>query len=187
MIFSSSKEASTIQKLEKIDKETVTQFLNNQNKDVFNFVSPNPKVALVNFTSFFKVIKAAGGLVKNLKGELLVIKRNGKIDLPKGKVEPKENIAKAAQREVEEECGITLTKPQKLIDQTFHVYPLKSGSWAFKPTYWYSFNYEGNGLLSPQSEEGITDVFWVSFSELSNCLEKTYPSLAPFFSRKTAY
>ena len=39
------------------------------------------------FFKHFTVIKAAGGLVKNNKGEILLIFRRGKWDLPKGKLD----------------------------------------------------------------------------------------------------
>src|SRR6266850_8559281 len=39
-----------------------------------------------NFVSTHKIIEAAGGLVKNSKGGILFIFRNGKWDLPKGKI-----------------------------------------------------------------------------------------------------
>ncbi len=52
----------------------------------------------------FKNIEAAGGLVFNAKNEFLLIKRLGKADLPKGKIEKGEDPKTAALREVEEEC-----------------------------------------------------------------------------------
>src|SRR5690606_16124356 len=55
-----------------------------------------------------KIIKAAGGLVKNGEGDYLFIFRLGKWDLPKGKVESHEKMREAAVREVEEECGLKI-------------------------------------------------------------------------------
>ena len=52
------------------------------------------------------LIEAAGGLVYNLDNQLLMIFRNGKWDLPKGKLNPGEIIRQCAIREVKEECGI---------------------------------------------------------------------------------
>ena len=51
------------------------------------------------------MIKAAGGVVENHKNEILMMKRLGHWDLPKGKADPGENSATTAQREVEEECA----------------------------------------------------------------------------------
>ena len=59
------------------------------------------------FTSQFKFLEAAGGLVQNEAGQYLMIFRRGKWDLPKGKVEPSETPVEAGLREVEEETGIS--------------------------------------------------------------------------------
>ena len=63
----------------------------------------NEKLLLASFSASFKSIHAAGGLVRNIKGQYLFIFRNGKWDLPKGKIEKGEGIKSAAIREVEEE------------------------------------------------------------------------------------
>ena len=52
------------------------------------------------------MVEAAGGLVYNKEDELLMIFRNGKWDLPKGKKEKGEEIESCAKREVQEECGV---------------------------------------------------------------------------------
>ena len=67
------------------------------------------------------MIEAAGGLVFNKEnGEILMIFRNGKWDLPKGKLEEGENKKQCAIREVEEECSIVgLDITEKLIE-TYH-------------------------------------------------------------------
>ena len=59
------------------------------------------------------LIEAAGGLVINRKGEYLFIYRNDKWDLPKGKLEKGERKRQGAVREVEEECGITVSSMAK--------------------------------------------------------------------------
>ncbi|MEI7526764.1 MAG: NUDIX domain-containing protein, partial [Mariniphaga sp.] len=70
------------------------------------------------FISMFKYIPAAGGLVKNEKGEFLFIHRLGFWDLPKGKIDKKDlreplssigdnpSARNAAIREVKEETGL---------------------------------------------------------------------------------
>ena len=50
------------------------------------------KKACSEFNSLFRKINAAGGIVKNLQGEYLFIKRNERWDLPKGKLHKKESI-----------------------------------------------------------------------------------------------
>ena len=59
------------------------------------------------FKKPFKDVRAAGGLVENSEGAFLFIFRNGKWDLPKGKMEKGEKKKETALREVEEECGIS--------------------------------------------------------------------------------
>ena len=49
---------------------------------------------------------AAGGVVKDAEGHVLWIQRNGKWDLPKGKLERGESLEEAVIREVFEETGI---------------------------------------------------------------------------------
>ena len=60
-----------------------------------------------NFCKNYRLIEAAGGVVKNAKGELLFIYRLGKWDLPKGKIDEGEVKETTAVREIEEECGVS--------------------------------------------------------------------------------
>ena len=57
------------------------------------------------FKAEFELILAAGGLVKK-RQDYLFIYRNGKWDLPKGKLENNEDLAECALREVEEELSL---------------------------------------------------------------------------------
>ncbi|MDX8338365.1 NUDIX domain-containing protein [Draconibacterium sp. IB214405] len=132
------------------------------------------------FRSAFLQIDAAGGVVK--KGELLLfIFRNGKWDLPKGKIDKGESIENAALREVEEECGISNHTIKKALPSTYHIYksPYKKtfGQWIFKETFWFEMDYSGNETLTPQLDEGITEVRWFHPNELNVVLENTYENL----------
>ncbi|MBL4653666.1 MAG: NUDIX domain-containing protein [Flavobacteriales bacterium] len=128
------------------------------------------------FKSYFKGIAAAGGMVKNDKEEILCIFRNGKWDLPKGKVEEGEELEDAAIREVEEECGIGgLTITSKL-KSTYHTYNL-GGKNILKTTYWYSMKTDWSKVLAPQLEEGITKVEWISKADLGKVRSNTYKSI----------
>ncbi len=135
------------------------------------------------FKKHHVLIKAAGGLVKNEQGDLLVIKRLGYWDLPKGKIELGESIPIAAEREVKEECGITkgLTLLDKLPD-TYHTYQHK-GQNVLKQTHWFFMRYSGYDILSPQLEEGITEVCFMPKKEVENvAMKNTYKSLLPLFN-----
>lgn len=123
-----------------------------------------------------KVIKAAGGLVKNKEGDYLFIFRRGKWDLPKGKIEIGENVKDTAIREVEEECGVKVRQIGRIICKTYHVYEL-FGELIFKQTTWYHMDAENQFNLIPQTEEGITDVCWLPVKDLNLVKQNTYSSI----------
>lgn len=137
-------------------------------------VDNDPKSLFKAIKSEFTVIKAAGGLVENNKGEILFIFRNKKWDLPKGKVEKAEKVKVAAVREVEEECGVKIEKRRELICKTYHIYEM-NGKVILKRTSWYKMEVKGVPKLIPQKEEGITSASWVSGSEIKNKVKNTYP------------
>ena len=128
------------------------------------------------------MIEASGGLVFNKDGDILMIFRNGKWDLPKGKLEIGESVEECAIREVEEECGIYgLDITEKLLE-TYHTYNL-SGKEILKRTYWYKMNTDFNGELIPQIEEGITKVSWVSKDKISDKLTNSYGNILDVLNR----
>ena len=128
------------------------------------------------FQSFFRFVEAAGGLVTNEKGEYLVIKRRGKWDLPKGKLDKEENPDKAAIREVREECNVWPLKIHDILKTTYHAYILE-GVLFLKRTYWYQMKHEGNVTPSPQTEEDITQAKWLKKEDLKIFRENTYQSI----------
>ena len=65
----------------------------------------------------FTEIDAAGGLVRDSNGQYLLILRNGIWDLPKGKREKGEDVARTAVREVMEETGIRVGNIRYLSSQ----------------------------------------------------------------------
>ena len=119
----------------------------------------------------------------NNKNQLLMIFRNGKWDLPKGKLEIDEDIKRCAMREVEEECGVTgLQITQKLID-TYHTYELK-GKKILKHTYWFEMKSSFKGNLVPQTKEGITAVVWVDEQDIAEKLENSFGNIVELFKIK---
>lgn len=119
---------------------------------------------------------AAGGLVQNESGDLLLIFRNGMWDLPKGKIEKGEANSVAAWREVAEETGLQTHQNGEKYGKTFHVY-FRKGKWRFKTTHWYWMTQAGAPKLMPQTEEGITEVRWWPLSELRASIPRTYPQI----------
>ena len=120
-------------------------------------------------------VEAAGGVVEEDKN-ILLIKRLGVFDLPKGHVEKGESIEECAIREVEEECGLKNVKITSYLDSTLHIY-YRNDKWHLKRTYWYNMHCSKNSILIPQTEEDIEEVFWLPISEISSVLSQTYASL----------
>ncbi len=125
-----------------------------------------------------KWVRAAGGIVTAPDGTMLLIQRNGRWDLPKGKVEAGETLLQAALREVQEETGIktqplshSATQPLK----TYHIFNLYGG-WHLKQTSWFPMSAEKQPV-TPQQEEGITDVVWVAPDEWHRRLSSSYGTL----------
>ena len=143
------------------------------------YINNKPKIITDNWEIFcdaHKLIKAAGGVVYNDNNQLLMIFRNGKWDLPKGKLQIDEDIKTCAIREVEEECGVTgLHITQKLLD-TYHTYELK-GEKILKCTYWFEMKTSFKGNLAPQTEEGITEVVWVDKKDIAEKLENSFANI----------
>ena len=125
-------------------------------------------------------VNAGGGLVTNNRGEFLLIRRSGLWDLPKGHQEPGEPIEVTALREVEEETGLHGLVLGGFIRVTDHTY-LRDGRWFLKHTWWYSMTFAGESDLVPQTEEDISEVRWVSKTELSEFLQQTYPTIVEVF------
>ena len=118
-------------------------------------------------------IEAAGGFIKK-DNEFLFIYRLDKWDLPKGKLDKAETEEHAAIRECEEECGIKNLTITKQLNSTFHIYPYKK-NFALKQTFWYLITSDYTGLLTPQTNENITEVKWFNQNEINNiALQNTY-------------
>lgn len=128
------------------------------------------------FRSLFRLITAAGGLVRNAEGRYLVINRLGVPDLPKGKAEAGETPEQTAVREVMEETGLEGIKLGKHIADTYHTYPLK-GETVLKTTHWYGMTVEGVPALKPQTEENITAAEWLTAEEIEKQKGNSYPSI----------
>ena len=147
------------------------------------YINNSPEIITENWESFcanYVLIEAAGGLVHNDANQLLMIFRNGKWDLPKGKLEVGENIEQCAIREVEEECGISgLTITQQL-QETYHAYEI-NGQKILKCTCWFEMKSSFKGNLTPQTKEGITAVVWTDKEDIAEKLENSYGNIKELF------
>jgi 8-oxo-dGTP pyrophosphatase MutT (NUDIX family) len=126
----------------------------------------------------FKIIKAAGGLIR--KGEkVLMIYRLKKWDLPKGKLDKGENHRLAAKREVEEECNVKVDVQEKICT-TWHTYTMKRRQ-ILKKTVWYKMDIVKHDKMKPQIEEDIEEVRWMSPKEVYHALQHSYKSISFVF------
>ncbi len=130
----------------------------------------------------FTRIDAAGGVVRSPRGELLMIFRNGRWDLPKGKREEGESMAECALREVEEECGISRPTLGPLLGSTYHTYLLDQTP-VLKQTAWFAMGHPADQTPTPQLEEGITEIRWVDPTVLADYLKNSYPSIRDILTR----
>jgi 8-oxo-dGTP pyrophosphatase MutT (NUDIX family) len=157
-------------------KPQVKQFLDPNKKGNLHIFHDDKESLLRTFSQCFENVVAGGGLVRNKKGEILVIFRRGKWDLPKGKAEEGETMEKTALREVEEECGLEGIEIQDFLASTYHIYAATSG-FILKKTNWYSMLYSGKSDLSPQISEDISEVKWIKTSGLEEIYGNTFPSI----------
>jgi ADP-ribose pyrophosphatase YjhB (NUDIX family) len=128
------------------------------------------------FSDQFELVQAAGCLVVDTDQRLLFIFRQGKWDLPKGKVEEGEQLEAAALREIEEECSISGLEIVQPLCATWHTY-IQAGEPILKSTSWFLMSYSGTEMPKPQIEEGITRVKWFRMDELAEPERNTYPSI----------
>lgn len=136
-----------------------------------------PDEVLEIFKKNLKLIFAAGGIVINELNQILLIKRNGFWDLPKGKREPEEQLRNTAIREVQEETGVRIETASEQSIKTYHCYFLK-GEYCIKETHWFEMNVTiGEQMLTPQTEEGIETVIWVKTTDLPYFKEEMYPMI----------
>ena len=131
-------------------------------------------------------VRAAGCIVQDDAGNMLLISRNNRWDLPKGKVEEGETLLQAALRETEEETGVNVDKATSSnatpptyqhVFKTYHIYNLYGG-WHLKQTSWFPGHCSGvKPAGKPQQEEGITSIVWVSPEEWHNRLMHSYGTM----------
>ncbi len=121
--------------------------------------SDDEKAIFKDLKTVAKPVKAAGGIVKNDKGELLTIYRRGFWDLPKGHIDKGEKKRETAYREVKEETGIRTLKVFDQVGITYHLF--KTTKWKLKISYWYSMHSNQIDLI-PEVREDIFKAKWIA-------------------------
>jgi 8-oxo-dGTP pyrophosphatase MutT (NUDIX family) len=165
-------------------KVLVKAFEENPQTESLVIQSENIDETWKKFTSLYTILKAAGGVVINSQtNKLLMIFRNGKWDLPKGKIEAGEEADVAAVREVYEECGIGELKLSKQIKTSFHTYPYKE-TVILKKTYWFLMSSTDISKPVPQLEEGIVEARWMDKAEVNKALKNAYASIVELLNEQ---
>ena len=142
---------------------------------------PNLSEAWQKFQTHFDVIEAAGGIVENDEKKYLFIYRNGKWDLPKGKMETGEKPDETAIREVKEECGIQNIVIDHFLLDTYHLFT-ENKKKRLKITHWYKMHEQDKSPLIPQTEEGIEKVEWIDVKANDLPLANSYENIKLLFS-----
>lgn len=146
-------------------------------------ISENEESAFAHFCLDFVPITAAGGVVRDgSQDRTLMIFRNGRWDLPKGKLELGESVAECAVREVMEETGIDGIKTVGEPFVTKHIYNIY-GRWELKTTHWYRMIYDetqdrrDDKKFIPQEIEGITCCEWLSEAKVAILTHGSYATI----------
>ena len=160
--------------------EAIVEIAESKKHQVIYLYHFDLKLLWKEFKKFFKIERAAGGLVKNKNNETLFIYRFDTWDLPKGKIEKGESKKQAAVREVEEESGISKLRIQGKLQKTYHIFHRKERI-VLKITHWYSMYSDYEGMLKPQVEEGITNVVFKNEDEVQEAMENTYENIKLLF------
>lgn len=143
------------------------------------FVVENKQAIAEQIKGYYKVVKAAGGVVYNHENKILMMLRLGKWDLPKGKRDDGEDSKTTALREVAEECNISVNLGEKVCT-TWHTYAM-GGSKILKRTKWYRMTCTDDSAMSPQIEEDIEELRWMDEKQVQQALLNSYSSIRYVF------
>jgi 8-oxo-dGTP pyrophosphatase MutT (NUDIX family) len=132
--------------------------------------------ALEEFKKELTLIQAAGGIVFTKEGEVLMIFRRGKWDLPKGKLDEGEDLATCAIREIREETGIHGIKLLSPLHVTYHTY-YENEQHILKESHWFLVEADQKEHLVPQTDEDIEECAWVPESEISTLKSNMHASI----------
>ena len=138
-------------------------------------LSADWNAAFRRFASRFVAVEAAGGIVENELGEVLLIYRRERWDLPKGHIDAGEDALSAAIREIAEETGVVGLNFVAPIGNTLHAYNVY-GKWELKLTHWFAFSCHSSST-TPQTDEDIVLAVWADREKTIECMTNSYPTI----------
>lgn len=150
--------------------------LHNSYSQRVHIFGSNPEGVWNAFKRRYQIVEAAGGIVRDERGALLMIKRLGRWDLPKGKIAEGERADCAALREVREETGISELEMGEPAATTYHTY-IRDDQPILKPVYWFHMSGTGGRALRPQTQEGIEKAAWLNKAEIEAALTNTHANI----------
>jgi 8-oxo-dGTP pyrophosphatase MutT (NUDIX family) len=165
--------------IDELDSHTVKTMIHEMQLEKIHagiFFHPNLEELKKAFFKKFVLVKAAGGLIRNEKDEVLLIFRRGKWDLPKGKLDKRESLEECAVREVQEETGLNNIKLTGPLLVTYHTYH-EGARFILKESHWFSMHANGNQSFTPQAEEDISEIKWVKQDDLQQYMTNSFPSI----------
>ena len=136
----------------------------------------SPEALLREIHKLYTPIDAAGGVVEDESGRVLMIYRRGRWDLPKGKCDQGEHFDECALREVSEETGLQELKLKNKICDTYHIYTQNKQA-LLKKTAWYAMTGTHKENLVPQAEESIMEARWIVAGNLGPIVYKSYEAI----------
>jgi ADP-ribose pyrophosphatase YjhB (NUDIX family) len=150
-------------------------------------VCENPERCFENFCSQLPVVRAAGGIVENGNGDVLIMTRKGWRDLPKGHIEEGESSEEAAVREVMEETGLQEVEIVAPLHTTYHFHNAY-GRWEIKQTEWFLMYSPGDSpAITPEQGENITAVEWLRGRRLWQAVDSSYSTIKELFEKYLEY
>ena len=162
-----------------LDAEKLSAIINDLESGVItaaHIVGANPASVLETVKQNIATIVAAGGLAYTNEKQFLFIRRRGKWDLPKGKLDENENLETCALREVEEETGLKNFSIDKPLLTTYHIYREKRKP-VLKESHWFLMKAEWQAGFTPQLNEDITSCEWVGQHQLNAYMSDAHASV----------